>query len=164
MRDKLTLINRAAALVVLYSFCSTIFLIFWTEETTHQFSYNPDDSRHSLQLHRQDSNMHSASAETKLTLNQQKKITGLYDRVNPMNLHRFPKWGTQQFSKKCSWIVNYRQPKQTDCIFFNRPRAGNNEGMAMWISDTVTAFFGARLANCALLFDYAGLMLISWRY
>ena len=66
---------------------------------------------------------------------------------------RFPKFGSPEFRKTCSWTTP-PMTKASNCTILVRPRQNEHEGMAQWISSTVTNYIDSRVRKCKLLVDY----------
>uniref|UniRef100_A0A7S4HS52 Uncharacterized protein n=2 Tax=Odontella aurita TaxID=265563 RepID=A0A7S4HS52_9STRA len=70
-------------------------------------------------------------------------------------LGRFPRYGTREFSRRCSWLVDAtKRERSNNCTFYYGPSRIENEGLSWWAAQVVSTHLLALQAGCQMSFDY----------
>jgi len=80
-------------------------------------------------------------------------VTVVEEPDDPLAARRFPKFGTREFAKQCSWTTQ-PTPMEPKCTLLARPRPAEWEGISQWVADDATTFILAKLIGCEFFMDY----------
>lgn len=74
------------------------------------------------------------------------------DKVPPLP-GRFPRLGSLEFKKQCSWTA-MPAIAHKNCTVYMTPRPESHEGISYWLSETIMSYMEARMGHCQFYLDY----------
>ena len=74
------------------------------------------------------------------------------DNVPPLP-GRFPRLGSLEFKKQCSWTA-MPTIAHKNCTVYMTPRPESHEGISYWLSETIMSYMEARMGHCQFYLDY----------
>ena len=74
------------------------------------------------------------------------------DEVPPLP-GRFPRLGSLEFKKQCSWTAMPANANK-NCTVYMTPRPKSHEGLSYWLSETIMSYMEARMGHCQFYLDY----------
>ena len=66
---------------------------------------------------------------------------------------RFPRLGSKEFKRQCSWTA-MPTVAHKNCTVYMNPRPGSHEGISAWVSETIMSYMEARMGHCQFYLDY----------
>ena len=74
------------------------------------------------------------------------------DEVPPLP-GRFPRLGSLEFKKQCTW-THMPTIAHKNCTVYMTPRPESHEGISYWLSETIMSYMEARMGHCRFYLDY----------
>ena len=86
-------------------------------------------------------------------MNLQEAYHLLPDDESPPLPGRFPRLGSLEFKKHCSWTA-MPTIAHKNCTVYMTPRPESHEGISYWLSETIMSYMEARMGHCQFYLDY----------